>query len=891
MDNVLFFSEDGSTVIGCDKTYSGGIVIPEGVISLRYHAFMDNINLNSISLPSSVETIGQETFRRCFGLSYIKIGIKVREIGKGAFAETNVYIDVDEDNPNYSSINGSLFDKRKSELLHYFCSSPICGDDLPNTLEAIGNWAFSGINLLRIVKLPSTIRFIGYKAFSNCANLKEIYLPQNLIRFYHSQWHNPSEDIYWYASYTFENCYALEKVVINDKLKTIPPYTFSGCSSLKAISIPVNVEEIASKAFLRCKGLEEVVIMNANINISLVAYEYKHDGWWKNIKKNNIKICLDAFDGCSNVKKITIPNFNGNMLFTIFQPLKNLICIKDEGGKEIPVDTVKCSKAIDFRLYSMFYHNMGMNITKVRGECTAPKTYKEPIKESGFEINKLYTSEQDVSVILREDWLHVSGIGLVLGWNDYRAIDVDNFGKFYDANIPQHMNSVIDIFLRTLGLPSDYQWIVKSGSQKGFHIIIKVKDFGETDDEYIAYAYSAVRDFERIEFRFKDHLMLPPSIHASGHTYSFYHNRMPSSIPSYVKISSINQLLEDYCGGNCYSKYKWNGRELELVEFVKAKSTSSHNGTIEEYGEDSMQWLEACDSPHCYNSLAIRYAMGKSVQVDSMKAYELFLKANNSQAFFNLASLISIGYFQGTIQDVNGYLEKIDIHQLNWDKEYDGYDYDEMSLPQNKIAYIRRNAIFYLQHKNKNLYLFFDTETTGVPIDYKAPSSDAGNWPRMVQLAWILEDENGTIIDSDNLIIIPDGFIIPDEAVNVHGITTQKAQNDGVPLVNAIREFQANMDVATYIVGHNIEFDKKIVGAEMIRLGREDIMDTKKSLCTMQSSIDFCKIPGKNGYKYPKLQELYKKLFGSEFDNAHDAMSDIKATEKCFWELRRHKLI
>ncbi len=191
----------------------------------------------------------------------------------------------------------------------------------------------------------------------------------------------------------------------------------------------------------------------------------------------------------------------------------------------------------------------------------------------------------------------------------------------------------------------------------------------------------------------------------------------------------------------------------------------------------------------------------------------------------------------------------------------------------------------------KQPHLFFDTETTGVPKDYKAPSYDTRNWPRLVQLAWILTDDKGHLIYSRNLIIKPDGFDIPSEAVIVHGISTQKALEAGIPLKEVIEQFQIALNVAECIVGHNVAFDKKIVGAEMIRLGLKDIMDSKKSHCTMQSSIDFCKIPGKYGYKYPKLQELYKKLFGIEFDNAHNAMSDIEATEKCFWELRKRKLI
>lgn len=190
-----------------------------------------------------------------------------------------------------------------------------------------------------------------------------------------------------------------------------------------------------------------------------------------------------------------------------------------------------------------------------------------------------------------------------------------------------------------------------------------------------------------------------------------------------------------------------------------------------------------------------------------------------------------------------------------------------------------------------NNYLFFDTETTGVPRNYKAPSSDTRNWPRLVQLAWILADEEGNRIHDGNLIVKPEGFVIPTDATKIHGITTQKALAEGILLKDAISMFKADLDLANFVVGHNVDFDKKIVGAEMVRLGMSDELGRKKSYCTMLSTTNFCKIPGPYGYKYPKLQELYKKLFGKEFDNAHDAMSDIEATEQCFWELRKRKLI
>ena len=190
-------------------------------------------------------------------------------------------------------------------------------------------------------------------------------------------------------------------------------------------------------------------------------------------------------------------------------------------------------------------------------------------------------------------------------------------------------------------------------------------------------------------------------------------------------------------------------------------------------------------------------------------------------------------------------------------------------------------------------YLFFDTETTGLPLDYNAPTSNSANWPRLVQLSWIVTDVDGNIIKQSDNIIYPDGFIIPTESSNIHGITTAIAKEKGIPLATAINEFLADMNTVNILVGHNISFDLRIMGAELIRMGKRDIMQQKPSICTMQSSTNYCKIPSKNGfgYKWPRLQELHVKLFGCEFEDAHNSMSDITATLKCFKELKRRGII
>lgn len=189
------------------------------------------------------------------------------------------------------------------------------------------------------------------------------------------------------------------------------------------------------------------------------------------------------------------------------------------------------------------------------------------------------------------------------------------------------------------------------------------------------------------------------------------------------------------------------------------------------------------------------------------------------------------------------------------------------------------------------MYLFFDTETTGLPRNWKAPVTDLNNWPRMIQVAWILCDKSGNRIESKDFIIKPENFQIPRDASRVHGISTERAINEGEDLVTVLNEFNDLINRSDFIVAHNISFDEKIVGAELLRKRVQSDFNRKRKLCTMQTATNYCRIPGTYGYKWPKLSELHIKLFGVDFDEAHDASVDINATEKCFWEMRKLGLI
>ena len=301
--------------------------------------------------------------------------------------------------------------------------------------------------------------------------------------------------------------------------------------------------------------------------------------------------------------------------------------------------------------------------------------------------------------------------------------------------------------------------------------------------------------------------------------------------------------------------------------------------------EDSMEWLEKANTPEALNTLALKYVLDKSL-VSKKKAKELFEKSNFYLSNYNLASLFSCGYFEGCSDDVEYYLSQIkNTKDLSY-VEYNTYD---DSIVEELFAIVRNNAKEL--PSRSDCILFFDAEATGLPKkNCYAASSDTYNWPRLVQVSWILTSK-GQILNKGNYIVKPQGFVIPKESSDVHGITTVYANSHGTELQDVLDKFIIDFNRANKIVGHNINYDKKIIGAEMYRMGMVDIMDSKETICTMKSSTDFCQLPGYRGFKFPTLQELYKKLFNENFDNAHNAESDVMATMKCYFELVKRKII
>lgn len=192
------------------------------------------------------------------------------------------------------------------------------------------------------------------------------------------------------------------------------------------------------------------------------------------------------------------------------------------------------------------------------------------------------------------------------------------------------------------------------------------------------------------------------------------------------------------------------------------------------------------------------------------------------------------------------------------------------------------------------MVIVFDTETTGLPLRYNAPLTDFNNWPRVVQLAWQLHDFDGTLIEQRSAIILPEDFEIPYAASKIHHITTAWALAKGEPFLQVIQDFLKAFERATCYVGHNIEFDRMVLGCELLRRNLQDCFLEKPFIDTKSNeTTSFCALPGGKGgkFKWPTLLELHQALFATAFEDAHNAAFDVAANAKVFFELLKRSII
>ena len=258
------------------------IEIPEGVTSIEYSAFFFCSSLTSIEIPSSVTSIGSEAFYYCSSLTSINIpeGVtnigsrvfcgcssltsieipsSVTSIGDGAFSECSslTSISVDENNKNYSSENGVLFNKEKTSLICYPTGKKDTTYKIPSRVTSIGDCAFEGCSSLTSIEIPEGVTSIGSYAFSGCSSLTSIEIPEGVTII---------------GIYAFSGCSSLTSINIPEGITSIRGSAFILCSSLESIEIPSSVTSIGSDAFYGCSSLTSINIPEGVTSIGNSAF-------------------------------------------------------------------------------------------------------------------------------------------------------------------------------------------------------------------------------------------------------------------------------------------------------------------------------------------------------------------------------------------------------------------------------------------------------------------------------------------------------------------------------------------------------------------------------------------------------------------------------------------
>ena len=226
------------------------ITIPDSVTSIGYYTFAYCTSLISITIPDSVTSIGVWAFRGCTGLTSVTIPDSVISIGDRAFEGCTglTSITVDEKNQNYSSVDGVLFNKEKTEFIQYPAVKEGASYTVPSSVTSIGHSAFKSCTGLASVIIPDSVKSIGSYAFYDCTGLTCITIPDSVKSI---------------GSYAFYDCTGLTSVTISDSVSSIGDYAFEGCTGLTSITISDRVKSIGYSAFYYCYNLEDVYYMGS----------------------------------------------------------------------------------------------------------------------------------------------------------------------------------------------------------------------------------------------------------------------------------------------------------------------------------------------------------------------------------------------------------------------------------------------------------------------------------------------------------------------------------------------------------------------------------------------------------------------------------------------------
>ena len=340
----------GNCLIGADNEINGNFTIKDGTRLVADSALREIDNLGNISIPASVEIIGD-----CAFLNFSSESLK--------------NITVANENKYFSSENGVLFNKNKTELLCYPCGKNETTYTVPNTVTKLAKVSFSGCKLNKL-NLPNNLKYIDESAFTE-TSLKTLSIP---------------ESVEYIGKYTFLMS-GIETVNIPKRIATIEEGTFSCCINLKSVTIDNNIKHIGDYAFSRCYNLSDINISNNVTSIGKGAFQSTI------IQKIELPASLEgigeyAFNDCQNLQEVTIPNKEVNINNRAFYncPELNTVTIPAK-VKEIGKNAFGYQGNIfDEEDYEYGEENSIQDFKITGYSNTAAETYA---KENGFEFISL----------------------------------------------------------------------------------------------------------------------------------------------------------------------------------------------------------------------------------------------------------------------------------------------------------------------------------------------------------------------------------------------------------------------------------------------------------------------------------------------------------------------
>lgn len=910
------------------------ITIPNSVTSIGHYAFCRCENITDIKLPNSIISIGHNAFGCCYSLTDIVLPCNITSIEQKTFQYCSSLVSINLPN-GVKTIGERAFDGCSSlkyiELPQSLLSiemEAFCGCTslsyivIPNNVNNIAWWAFSGCSSLTRINIPTSLNGIESNVFYNCSSLRSLNL-NNITYIKHGAFHNTAiyndesnwdngalyidnclievkldaikerfvikEDTRLIASAAFPINSMLKFLTIPNSVTSIGDWAFSSCLSLTSIIMPDNIQRLGINIFDSCQSLQIICVpqekKGAYCRMGLEKYcDFILEGEYIeqeiddiNYRLNNYTLTAEVIQRAEGyIGSIIIPSY------VVYQKATYVVTkiegiLIEEDYSHIIGPFVNCQE-----LTSIFIPD---TVTYI-GEAI----FDNCISLSSIEVapdNHKYDSRSNCSAIIETstDTL-IAGCKNTIIPNNIKTIASSAFSASTPTTIifPKTLHKICHgafcecAQLNTISIPNSLQIIddmVFSCCEN-----LSAIEF-ENGLQYIGDGA-----FEGIAVT---SLILPNSVTFLG-AFAFAGCTLLNSITLSKNLTNIGEKVFDSC------------ESLQIIRVPKGKKEEYCKLGLEPY-RDLIQEPQEEEYTILLN-IAKGYELGIGITKNLAQAVIIYAQAAEkgcAEAAYHLGELYETGkglpldYQQAIVW----YTKAVALYHPSAEKrkkhcEKVLHEEEQRLFEQQKPPKYHQNQLQSSIQTAK--YLFFDTETTGLPPrDLEDSSYDQIDvWPRLVQIGWIVTDANGNIIKRRGEIIRPEGFIIPKGASDVHGITTEKAMQIGVPIGKVLREIYDDMLHVKLLVAHNFGFDHKILGAEFYRKNIDtNIIDDKEHICTMLSTTNYCELlPIRFGeYKWPKLEELHHKLFGCTFSDAHDALADVEATKKCFFELKKRNIL